>query len=76
MHRGDADKLSTPRARLPFGNLGSCIMETRFKDIGGASPGVEVAQGVSIAESAGKCLNRSDAGRLVGGIVVEIDGMG
>jgi hypothetical protein len=76
MNRREAHELGPTGPRLPFWNFTTGISEAWVKDVGRASPGVEVAKCLSVVDGAAEDLNGSNACHLMKGVVVEVGRMG
>jgi hypothetical protein len=76
MNRREAHELGPTGSRLPFRNFTTGISEAWVKDVGGASPGVEVAKCLAVVDGSAEDLNGSNACHLMRGVVVEVGRMG
>jgi len=75
MYRGHSHELRPSGTRLPLGDLTTGFCEARVQNIGRASPRVEVAKGLAIANGARENFNRRNAGEFVRSMVVQVSSM-
>jgi hypothetical protein len=76
VNRGDTHILGPAGARGPLGNLVTRSVEARVENIGGTTPSMKIAKSLVITDDAGEGFDRSDARRLVRGVVVHVDSVG